>query len=228
MGNDISLCQENDGGGCTLEVGPSYCSEQHEDFEIDYALFKAPVFLNVYHLDENWPAANKISTNVLGFGGAYHVGVQVFNIEYFFSVAGLVSDYTPRTSEKHVYYKSVFMGETKLSAQQVREVIKRHRRSWRAENYDLLRNNCCNYAEVLCQELVGLSLPSWVSNLPRIASAAADTIEGAVDMSQKFSTPERPTSRKRRRAEPQAEFLVASIGKSGIQLGRFGQRVISL
>mmetsp|Transcript_154827 Transcript_154827/g.288659 ORF Transcript_154827/g.288659 Transcript_154827/m.288659 type:complete len:240 (-) Transcript_154827:82-801(-) len=211
MGNDVSICSTD----CSMEIRQG-CAENEEETELEYSIYQAPVFLNVYHLDENWSSANQISTQVLGLGGAFHCGVEVFNTEYFYSASGIVADGTPRKSDKHIFYKSILMGETKLSTQEVKTLIKRQRHSWTGACYDLLDNNCCNYADVLCQELVGTSLPTWVSNLPRIASAAASTLEGALDVKQ-FTRVEGQTPRRKRRSCPKAPCPPppASVSKNG-------------
>mmetsp|Transcript_109401 Transcript_109401/g.235639 ORF Transcript_109401/g.235639 Transcript_109401/m.235639 type:complete len:121 (-) Transcript_109401:9-371(-) len=48
---------------------------------------------------------------------------------------------------------------------------------WPGHTYDLLKNNCCNFADRLCQCLGVGGIPDWVMNLAGTGRAIAETTE---------------------------------------------------
>lgn len=141
----------------------------------------ACVYLNVYHLDTTWQRTNKVSGQVLGIGGAYHAGVEVYGIEWTFGADG-VDFGSPRSHPRHIYQESILMGETSFLPGDVEKIIERMSVEWRGDDYELLEHNCCSFADALCEELVGESIPSWVDRFPILASAAAAKLDQVVDL----------------------------------------------
>jgi hypothetical protein len=142
----------------------------------------SPVTLNVYHLNDGWEQSNKISTNIFGIGGAFHAGVEVHGLEWTFGCEEGISCGLPRSQEVHVYHESILLGETPLSAQEVQQVIQEMRQSWIKQDYEMLENNCCNFAEALSQELVGEPIPAWVARFPTMISQAAFHLDNIIDV----------------------------------------------
>jgi hypothetical protein len=140
------------------------------------------VYLHVYHLSQNWRRPNSVS-NLLKLGGAFHVGVEVYDVEWSYGESGITWD-TPnaQAQEPHAYYASICMGETPLSVVEVNYLIATLEREWLGEEYHMLEHNCCNFADALCQDLAGEALPAWVSRFPQLASSAAIHLDGVVDV----------------------------------------------
>jgi len=141
---------------------------------------RAPVYLNVYHLDDGWQRTNR---NLFGIGGAFHAGVEVFGVEWTFGCEGVCSG-TPRCHRVHVFQESVLMGETECSREVVADIIRQLTCHWRGEDYDMLSRNCCSFSSTLCEQLVGRPIPAWVNRFAKIVSAVkvGAQVCGAVDI----------------------------------------------
>mmetsp|Transcript_94353 Transcript_94353/g.177594 ORF Transcript_94353/g.177594 Transcript_94353/m.177594 type:complete len:238 (-) Transcript_94353:14-727(-) len=198
MGNTAGTGQ----AGCGMDVSGCHVrkvclEEEHTDFDLDADVVHdclgeeavclaeegcggVPVYLNVYHLTNNWSKANKFS-KPLGLGGAFHAGVEVHGTEYTFGLEGITQN-EPQKCEFHIFHESVYMGETRLTQMEVAFLLRDLGQEWRGAEYDLLDRNCCNFSEEFCNLLTGESLPAWVSNLSRIASSAAATVENSIDV----------------------------------------------
>lgn len=140
-----------------------------------------PVHLNVYHLNNEWQKSNQISKQLFGLGGAFHAGIEVHGVEWAYGDEGISSN-DPRTHEVHVYHESIQLGETDLSADEVVTLVKKMKRDWLGQEYHMLDRNCCNFADVFSQELVGEPIPSWVTRFPHIASQAAAHLDEVIDV----------------------------------------------
>jgi len=138
------------------------------------------VYLNVYDLGEVWLGPNSVMSDILHVGGAFHVGVQVHGREIYFGSDG-VATCAPRASEAHVYRQTVRMGKTRLTQAEVEQLVKQM--CWKKTDYDLLRQNCVSFADVLCKKLVGRGLPSQVCRFPRALAVAARGLEPMLDLS---------------------------------------------
>lgn len=134
------------------------------------------VLLNVYDLSEDWLRTNNVFVDVLQIGGAFHTGVEVFGREWSYGSEG-VSYILPRCHDVHIYRQSVPMGVTLSSQAEVQQMIEQEiAPRWRGENYDLLRRNCCNFSDALCNNLCGESIPAWVNRFPKLASVASKSL----------------------------------------------------
>jgi hypothetical protein len=128
-----------------------------------------PVFLNIYHLSESWKQTNRIASELLGFGGAFHAAIEVFGDEYSYGCEG-VRRGIPRCDPEHVYHRSILMGETDYTHEELQDLIKELEREWPGDDYDMFRRNCCNFSSFLSEELVDVPIPAWVNRLAQIAS----------------------------------------------------------
>merc|ERR1719469_1712174 len=52
-------------------------------------------------------------------------------------------------------------------------------REWQANNYSILRNNCCHFCNDLCQVLAVGGTPEWTMNLASKGAALKDNVVGA-------------------------------------------------
>mmetsp|Transcript_91458 Transcript_91458/g.217954 ORF Transcript_91458/g.217954 Transcript_91458/m.217954 type:complete len:209 (-) Transcript_91458:84-710(-) len=133
-------------------------------------LERSTVFINIYDLNKDWPTANSVGANLFHVGGAFHAAVEVYGLEWSYGCEG-VERGEPRRHDVHVYRQSLSQGVTMKSVQQVEEIVEEVMKSrWLAHEYDLLRHNCCSFADDFCRELTGRPLPPWVNRLPRLLS----------------------------------------------------------
>ncbi|EER17678.1 conserved hypothetical protein [Perkinsus marinus ATCC 50983] len=148
------------------------------------------VVLNVYDLDQGIVRLNTILAMV-GVGGAFHVGVSVFGKEYYYSGIGPPNGpddldpsgvywHEPTHHDVHVYRQSVYLGSTALTERRVYELVRRLGEFWTIGRYDLLRRNCCQFAEALAQGLGVGPIPKEFCVLSRRLSLAADSLGGAL------------------------------------------------
>mmetsp|Transcript_174255 Transcript_174255/g.423911 ORF Transcript_174255/g.423911 Transcript_174255/m.423911 type:complete len:249 (-) Transcript_174255:105-851(-) len=133
----------------------------------------AQVYLNVYDLNEDWLRANNLFRDFLKIGGAFHTGVELYGREWSYGQEG-VSSSQPRAHAVHIYRTSVPMGMTSQSRAEVLQFLEQEvMPRWQGGDYDILRRNCCSFADFLCSRLVQKHIPGWVTRFPKVASAAS-------------------------------------------------------
>eukprot|EP00930_Biecheleria_cincta_P052873 TRINITY_DN38172_c0_g1_i1.p1 TRINITY_DN38172_c0_g1~~TRINITY_DN38172_c0_g1_i1.p1 ORF type:complete len:261 (+),score=18.45 TRINITY_DN38172_c0_g1_i1:97-879(+) len=140
----------------------------------------APVNVHVYHVTGEerrfMKGANKIM-HLLGTG-AYHAGVEVYGQEWSFGYSDYgtgIMRYIPQCCSPHRYYKSIEMGVTFLKPHDVLHLIHSMAQQWIGQDYDLLRQNCCDFSDALCVELGVGHLPTWVMSLADVGANLADS-----------------------------------------------------
>lgn len=109
--------------------------------------------------------------------GAFHGAVEVYGPEWSYGGCDEgtgVFSCPPKSHEGHNYRESIPMGETTLRPEQVEVLIDRMSEEWAGQDYDLLRHNCCNFSDDLCQELGVGPIPRWVVNLAGAGATLAD------------------------------------------------------
>eukprot|EP00929_Paragymnodinium_shiwhaense_P079101 TRINITY_DN41120_c0_g1_i1.p1 TRINITY_DN41120_c0_g1~~TRINITY_DN41120_c0_g1_i1.p1 ORF type:complete len:560 (-),score=56.50 TRINITY_DN41120_c0_g1_i1:48-1643(-) len=146
------------------------------------------VLLNVYNLNETLAATNQLLTfthDVAAIGGAFHVGVEVFDAEYSYGVYGVCCD-PSRTVEVHVYQCSIFLGHTALSRSQFAHKLYGFAKRWRGADYDLVAKNCCSFAVALVTELGVEPIPRWVDRFPRALAAGREAGRQAIAAGSEF------------------------------------------
>lgn len=136
----------------------------------------APVTVHIYDVG----TSGQVQTlnrwlRVLGTG-AFHCGVEVHGKEYSFSTSG-VFWCLPKCCRHHTYAESMQMGRTLMSPERLRELIKKLEAEWTADQYDLLKRNCCHFCAKLCTLLGVKPMPPWVTNLASTGAAIVDTEE---------------------------------------------------
>lgn len=114
--------------------------------------------------------------------GAFHCGVEVYGHEWSYAENVATGTHRQRTGifasqpctcEGHSYSKSVNMGRTGASAEEVLQLLRLLSHTWQANSYNFLTRNCCHFCNDLCQRLGVGAVPSWVVSL---ADAGADII----------------------------------------------------
>lgn len=102
----------------------------------------------------------------------YHVGVEVYGREWYFqyyastwkdaSVTG-VRSCAPKEAIGCQYVKTIDLGHTALSENEVAVKLSRMRIHWPACSYHITRNNCIDFAEALVKQLgAPVQFPTWV------------------------------------------------------------------
>eukprot|EP00439_Symbiodinium_sp_Y106_P023552 s2722_g2.t2 len=133
-----------------------------------------PVFLHVYDVsqEEGIQKINRVLAHKhspLKFGGVFHAGVEVNGLEWCFGYSGSethpgVACVEPRGHPQHHYRQTVAMGYTRLSGE---------------EDYDLLRRNCCHFADDFARRLGVGGIPGWVMRLAKVGAGVEAMIASA-------------------------------------------------
>jgi hypothetical protein len=202
------------------------------------------VVLNVYDLGEEWQNMNGVFCDMLKIGGAFHVGLEVFGVEWSFSHDGVVYSQA-RQHEVHVYRKSMTMGYTNYDEDEVLEIVESMARtSWPGSSYNLLGRNCCAFCRELCMNLLGRDkMPAWIDrmgnafagvlsnfgiaskpsppriiekNLPRVNSFASTVASEAVD----DDTDEHVSARPRSHSDETHSYYSSGYVSSGFVTSR--------
>eukprot|EP00928_Gymnodinium_smaydae_P087560 TRINITY_DN71813_c0_g1_i2.p1 TRINITY_DN71813_c0_g1~~TRINITY_DN71813_c0_g1_i2.p1 ORF type:complete len:220 (-),score=36.64 TRINITY_DN71813_c0_g1_i2:38-634(-) len=151
--------------------------------------FGADVVLHVYDLG---PLAGSVNPALRALGtGAFHVGLEIYGVEYSFSVfvendsrvrrcSGITYS-IPRRNADFVYRESVELGRSVMSQLEVLDLIGCMAAVWRSEKYDVLTRNCCHFCTALSLELGVDAPPFWVSNLASTGAAIFAAMEFFVE-----------------------------------------------
>ncbi|CAJ1340188.1 unnamed protein product [Effrenium voratum] len=140
-----------------------------------------PVFLNVYDVSKR-DAVKVLNTAWVRLGGAFHVGVEVGGMEWSYgrtfrdSRPGVVG-LPPRKDPNHSYRETLQLGVTDMSLEDVNEVISNMIEDYPGRNYDVLRRNCCHFADDFCQRLAVERPPEWVHRLARFGVGVEETLQ---------------------------------------------------
>lgn len=169
-----------------------------------------PVLLQIYDVSQeqsiqrvNRVLAHRLSP--LKFGGVFHAGVEVNGLEWSFGLTPSVeypgvTSVKPMTHPQHHFRQSVGMGLTKLSGESIKAIIAEMVVEYPGPSYDLLRRNCCNFADDFCQRLGLGRIPGWVHRLARMGAR----IDGVLGVQQRVA------SREHSRREHQGGIASAS------------------
>lgn len=127
------------------------------------------VILNVYHLNTPSFQTSVLQTFGIGF---YHSGVEINGIEYtyggnFTHTGTGVFTQNPLQVEGAPYKESFLMGVVKDS-KKIKETIDILKSQFKANEYNLISQNCNHFSEALVINLVGKRLPSYINRASRI------------------------------------------------------------
>ncbi|CAE8697209.1 unnamed protein product [Polarella glacialis] len=142
------------------------------------------VELHLYDLNDTFGHMNSVSLDLLNFGGALHVGVDVLGNEWSFGMQG-VSVSCPKENQYYSYRRTVSMGRTMLKRKEVECAILLLKRRWSSIKYDIFTRNCGHFCNELCDSLGVGRMPGWVTRLAETlgelpgAPALAKVIENA-------------------------------------------------
>lgn len=141
----------------------------------------ALVSLSVYHLSKvSLVGLCNRATSSLGFGGAFHVAVEVFDFEwsYGWTLGGTgIGHCRPRKDSSHVFWMSVPLGLTQCSRLQFGCVMRLLAPHWLGSDYNMIHINCTHFAEALMEILDVGPLPKWVATLSKNVEVIAAPIK---------------------------------------------------
>jgi hypothetical protein len=139
-----------------------------------------PVFIHVYDVstEDSIHKLNKVLAHrysPIKFGGAFHVGVEVNGLEWSFGYCDQettsgISCVEPRTHPMHRFRQTLRLRPTRLSAEQIADVLSELIEEYPGSDYDLLRRNCCNFANDFCVRIGAGRIPSWITRLARFGA----------------------------------------------------------
>ena len=102
--------------------------------------------------------------------------LTVHGVEYAFGAHDYptsgVFEVQPRECPGFSFRKTIFIGTTCLSPDQVREFTEHHSASYNGDTYHLIAKNCNHFCEDICYKLTGKHIPKWVNRLAKIGNLA--------------------------------------------------------
>jgi hypothetical protein len=119
----------------------------------------------------------------LKFGGVFHVGVEVNGAEWSYAFTPeesipAVSCCLPRSDTQHNFRQTVKMYRTQMSAAEISQLVADMMKEYKGPEYDLLRRNCCHFADDLCQRIGSGAIPRWVHRLARVGAQVEKALAG--------------------------------------------------
>lgn len=182
-----------------------------------------PVRLSIYDVSqsESVQKLNSIFAHrnaPLKLLGVFHAGVEVDGLEWSFGFAckqtGVVCS-KPREHRQHHYRQTIELRATQIDPDKIASIISELIEEYPGEGYDLLRRNCCHFADDFCQRLGVGSIPGWIYRLARIGANVDTLLKNAACMRDRFYGVE-PASKARLRHSvvrpvPQASPVVRHV-----------------
>jgi len=171
------------------------------------------VLLNVY--DVTHLAAFEMLNDAFGMlngAGVFHVGVQVFGHEYSFGQAapGHTNGVAVLKPQRHPYNHfraSIPLGQTKLSEEDVQELVRRLQERWPGSEYSLISRNCCHFAREFTAKLGVRDVPEDIDALPRAVNRLVGPLTtAAIASSQAFQS-----------LIPTSAFLTCGVENKSVQ-----------
>lgn len=148
---EIKLVTERSGLSPKKLCQPFEEARAEEEAEEQASCEGSEVILHVYDLHR----LSKLTRLAI-----FHVGVEVYQIEFFFSTHGC-RWCEPMKAEGHVHKKIVPLGRTKLEFTQIQDLFRTMQKEWPEGSYNLFTKNCQTFAIDLVKRLkVGAGIPS--------------------------------------------------------------------
>lgn len=119
-------------------------------------------------------------------GGVFHAGVEVNGLEWSFgsswsdTVPG-ISCVEPKTHPQHTFRQTVNMRRTKRSEEDIADIIAVLIEDYPGHDYDLLRRNCCHFADDFCRRLGVGGIPGWVHRLARVGARVDSVMQATMN-----------------------------------------------
>lgn len=115
------------------------------------------VKLNLYDLTRG--LARQFSQQFLGkyVEGIWHSGIVFGEVEWFFG-GGIFCDAAGQTPYG-TPDKTIFLGYTTISHEEFAVFLDQIRPYFTMETYDIVKHNCNNFSNVVCNKLLGKNIP---------------------------------------------------------------------
>lgn len=114
------------------------------------------------------------------FGGVFHAGVEVDGVEWSYGMSETKSGIfcvEPTKHPGHHFRETITLKDIELTPEEVADVLAELREDYLGYEYDLLRQNCCHFADDFCQRLGAGRLPRWVHRLSRWGARVDGTMQ---------------------------------------------------
>lgn len=112
-----------------------------------------------------------MSQSILGqrIDGIWHTGIVAFSREYYFGGGIQVSQlgYFARSHQMQPT-QMLDMGTTTKTQAELEQFLRSVNHQYTQRTYNLITNNCNNFADAVCQFLTGHGIPNHIVDLPRI------------------------------------------------------------
>mmetsp|Transcript_47962 Transcript_47962/g.95424 ORF Transcript_47962/g.95424 Transcript_47962/m.95424 type:complete len:180 (+) Transcript_47962:83-622(+) len=124
-----------------------------------------PVWLHIYDLG----CVSKFVVNSwAGTQGIFHVGIEVLDKEWCYMSRHGLRCHRAMEHPHHLYKESIALGETMLSAEQVKQKLGDFQQTWPGSAYHFLQRNCIHFAEEFHKALqLTEPFPEWVHCIPK-------------------------------------------------------------
>jgi len=147
------------------------------------------VFVHIYDVSQE-ESVHKLNkwlahrNSPLKFGGVFHAGIEVNGLEWSFGMSLAetlpgVSCCKPRLHPHHRFRQTHRLKNTMLPAEDIGSLISKLLEEYPGSDYDLLRRNCCHFADDFARRLGAGRIPRWVLRLAR-TGARVDGLMQAV------------------------------------------------
>jgi len=146
------------------------------------------VKLHIYDVsrDPNVQRVNSVFAHKdapIKLGGLFHAGVEISKLEWAFG-SGCLDDesptgvrcHQPKHNMQHSYRQTVYLGRSQCSREEVAKILAEIAEEYSAESYDLLRKNCCHFADDLCRRLGVRRPPFWLLRLACVGAAVDEIL----------------------------------------------------
>jgi len=139
-----------------------------------------PVYVNIYDVSQE-ESVHKLNkwlahrNSPLKFGGVFHAGIEVNGLEWSFGLSLAetlpgVSCCEPRVHPAHRFRQAHRLKNTTMSAEDIGDLISKLLEEYPGSDYDLLRRNCCHFADDFSRRLGAGKIPRWVHRLARVGA----------------------------------------------------------
>lgn len=127
------------------------------------------VQLAVYDLSRGM--ARGMSQAILGqqIDGIWHTGIIVYGNEYYFGGGIQVTPWGMFSRSNNIQaYQVLDMGVTSKTQAELEQYLRSINHQYTQATYDLINNNCNNFADIVCKFLTTHGIPSHIVDLPRM------------------------------------------------------------
>lgn len=179
--HDVVVWQRASDGGCRQSRKNSISSvDENTGLAVRLHIYDVSQSENIQRI--NRVLAHKSSP--LKIGGAFHAGIEVNGLEWSFgfsskeSMSG-VSCCEPRSHHQHHYRQTLRLGYSRVPSKDIPALISTMIEEYPGRGYDLLRRNCCHFADDFSKRLGVGGIPSWVHRLARLGASADSALQAA-------------------------------------------------